>query len=167
MLLSRSIATRVNTCVVSSTSLPIKRAYASVHQGTVVGRPPQAPKRHPSAKSDSDLGSQILSALPRTQKSLPELIEEYNERSGHVLGTSLPYESRPSRERRVNFDDDGMVAMIAHCAQRGDDHTLTTCSGFALEGSNGQSYLLTCAHTLDEVKSGWLSFQISNRRVGR
>ncbi|RPD81810.1 hypothetical protein L226DRAFT_541444 [Lentinus tigrinus ALCF2SS1-7] len=88
-------------------------------------------------------------------------------RAGHVLGASLSYESRPNEERRVQFSPDAANAnvevstadeglfMVAHAVQdRTGKHKITYSSGFAVHAPGapeGQTVLVTCAHTLEEI----------------
>ncbi|KAI1797704.1 hypothetical protein LXA43DRAFT_968935 [Ganoderma leucocontextum] len=88
-------------------------------------------------------------------------------RAGHVLDLSLPYESRPTAERRIRFTtdakgvevssaDDGL-AMIAHAAHdcQSGRHKVTYSMGFAVAPPGlpeRQMALLTCAHTLEEIR---------------
>lgn len=75
----------------------------------------------------------------------------------NVLDYSLPYESTPATDRRIDFDakvEDGGVVVIAHCVRDGELHKITLCSGFALEGPghrDGETLAVTCAHTLEEA----------------
>ena len=69
----------------------------------------------------------------------------------------LPYESRPSDERRLKEDEDDGVYLVAHAAQHDDRYKVSLCSGFVLnvpaseDGADTGSVLATCAHTLEEV----------------
>jgi hypothetical protein len=78
-----------------------------------------------------------------------------------VLDVSLPYESHPSTHKRVGFTDgeDAGVLLIAHWARNGAEHKVTLSSGFALDapgvGTN-ECMVLTCAHTLEEARTGYL-----------
>ncbi|TFK87949.1 hypothetical protein K466DRAFT_575602 [Polyporus arcularius HHB13444] len=89
-------------------------------------------------------------------------------RAGQVLGASLPYESRPNDERRVQFSRDatdahaevstadGALFMVAHAVHdRTGKHKITYSSGFAVHApgtADGQTALVTCAHTLEEIR---------------
>jgi hypothetical protein len=44
------------------------------------------------------------------------------------------------------------VHLIAHVVRESDRNRITVSSGFALETPDGQSILVTCAHTLEEVR---------------
>jgi len=93
-----------------------------------------------------------LATAPSVERSsLPTLIQQYLTHSGKVLGVQLPYESRPSLARRVS-DNNCDIHLIAHVAREGDRHKITLSSGFAVDVSDGQSILVTCAHTLEEVR---------------
>ncbi|KAI0336004.1 hypothetical protein GY45DRAFT_1239025 [Cubamyces sp. BRFM 1775] len=92
--------------------------------------------------------------------------------AGRVLESSLPYESRPNAQRRVHFADiadeaetgsadvstaDGALAMIVHAVQDGNGkgHKLTYSSGFVVHAPGtpeGEAVLVTCAHTLEEIR---------------
>ncbi|KAH9835732.1 uncharacterized protein C8Q71DRAFT_93504 [Rhodofomes roseus] len=165
------------------------RPYAVVGSTTFIGKPPAPPdppsvpgpganvggNASPSLSSSFD--AHILAELRRNaqlqgehtlgatrgpaarQTQLPELIEQYVDRSGLVLDASLPYESRPAQERRVVFDAEeeaeASVAMVVHVAENGAEHKITYCSGFALSApklAEGQALYVTCAHTLEEIR---------------
>lgn len=145
------------------------RTYANVFPVTLVGKPPplndDAP---PPAAAPSALDALVLSQL-RTASApgLPALIQDYEQNEGFVLEPSLPYESRPTQDRRVSFErsateialDNGVV-MVAHAFQHRDRHKVAICSGFVLnvpsvvgatDGAQGDTVVATCAHTLEEV----------------
>jgi hypothetical protein len=131
------------------------RPYATVHSPLVLARPPNPPL-HTSGLRPLDRF--VLEALARTpsaaRTALPQLIQQYLDRAGNVLGAQLPYEPNPSPSRRVSFSTDkgGCVHLIAHAAREGDRHKVTVSSGFALDTPDGQSIFVTCAHTLEEVR---------------
>lgn len=138
----------------------LKRPYATVDGATIVTKPPRPPI--PAVEQESSMERQILAALSqadptRSWPNLPELFEQYINHSGNVLDSSLPYEPSPAVDRKTNFDatvEESAVSMIAHCAHVGDKHRFTFSSGFGLEGSGhrqGESLVLTCAHTLEEA----------------
>lgn len=96
-----------------------------------------------------------LSATPSVQRpDLSHLIRQYLTHSGKVLGTQLAYEPRPSSSRRISFSDNNScnIHLIAHVVCEGDRNKITLSSGFAVDSSDGQSILVTCAHTLEEVR---------------
>ncbi|KAI0762804.1 hypothetical protein C8Q74DRAFT_1371790 [Fomes fomentarius] len=97
--------------------------------------------------------------------SLTELVEQYLKRAGRVLGASLPYESRPSVERRAQFTQgaetetssaDGALVMVAHAVHdRTGKHKVAYSSGFAVHAPGlpeGETVYVTCAHTLEEIR---------------
>lgn len=146
------------------------RAYATVETPVIVAKPPLSPPPQlPTKESEppSDIDRIVLDTLSRTpsgsRASLPQLIDQYLQRSGRVLDQHLPYESRPSPSRRADFasvthhaQDPGAakVHLIAHAAQEGDRHKVTLASGFAIKATGeqeGESLFITCAHTLEEV----------------
>ena len=55
------------------------RSYATVYKPPFIAPPPRIPNTRP------DLDNHLLSALSDTQRGLPELIEQYVERSGHII----------------------------------------------------------------------------------
>lgn len=155
------------------------RHYAVVGTTTYVGEPPAAPTTPPpsrfppsssiSTDAPSAFDARVLYELRRraivpglegkapAHHDLPELIAQYNDNSGHTLEVSLPYESRPSADRRTTYDHKGehAVAMVVHAAQSGLDQKLTYCSGFALNApgrSEDQAVFVTCAHTFEEIR---------------
>ncbi|KAM5538211.1 hypothetical protein V8D89_008098 [Ganoderma adspersum] len=163
------------------------RRYAQVGSTTYVGEPPTAPDppagrststsaQGPSCPTQPQLPAKPYDALVLAElakegtsksPSLTDLVEQYMKRAGHVLDVSLPYESRPTAERRIHFTtdanevevssaDDALV-MVAHAAHdRSGRHKITYSMGFAVAPPGipeGQIALLTCAHTLEEVSS--------------
>lgn len=153
------------------------RAYATVETPVIVAKPPLSPPpRLPTKDSEptSEIDRIVLDALSRTpsgsRTSLPQLIDQYLQRSGRVLDQHLPYESRPSPSRRADFasvtphaQDPGAakVHLVAHAAQEGDRHKVTLASGFAIQGTDeqeGDSLFVSCAHTLEEVHVQITSF---------
>ncbi|KAI0374358.1 hypothetical protein BV20DRAFT_1011301 [Pilatotrama ljubarskyi] len=96
-------------------------------------------------------------------------------RAGHVLDSSLPYESRPGAERRARFSNvpvgqtakaevradvssaDDALVMVAHAVQdrKGKSQKVSYSSGFAVHAPGtpeGEAVLVTCAHTLEEIR---------------
>lgn len=131
------------------------RTYATIDTATIVARPPRPP-----VPVVEPIEQHVLAALGTSspnQPDLPDLIDQYLNRSGHVLDYSLPYELFPAASRRTNFDaaaEESAVSMIAHCVRDGDKHKVILSSGFALQGPGhrqGESLMLTCAHTLEEA----------------
>ncbi|OJT12602.1 hypothetical protein TRAPUB_10843 [Trametes pubescens] len=114
--------------------------------------------------------SASTSASPRPPLTpLTELVEQYMKRAGHVLPSALPYESRPGPERRAQFSDvgvegsaavcsaDGALVTIVHVVQdrTGRGHKVAYSSGFAVHAPGapaGEAVLVTCAHTLEEIR---------------
>jgi hypothetical protein len=133
-------------------TFPFKRQYATVKSPLLLGKPPNLPPQTPSPRP---LDRFILESLARTKgcTALPQLVQQYLDRSGIVLDAQLPYEPHPSPSRRVSFSasSGGDVHLIAHVARENDRNKVTVSSGFALETSSGQPILVTCAHTLEEV----------------
>ena len=138
------------------------RRYATVELPVIVAKPPLPPPV-PESVAHSALDSVVLNTLAHqpsgSRTSLPQLVQQYLERSGRVLDHQLPYEPQPSQPRRVNFDasqsEDRGVHLIAHCVQEGNRHKVTLSSGFALNAPGdhtNESIIVTCAHTLEEVR---------------
>lgn len=142
------------------------RCYATVRPVTFVGKPPQPPITSdvPAFTAPTALDSLILSQFRSiSATNLPSLIQQYDEREGHILESSLPYESRPNSSRRVKFDhvdtqSENGVVMVAHAVRHQDRHKVALCSGFALNlppsedaDATDRTVIVTCAHTLEEV----------------
>jgi hypothetical protein len=131
-----------------------RRTYATVHSPLFLAKPPVPP---PHASNPRPIDRFILENLANTPSAgctaLPQLIEQYLDRSGNILDAQLLHESRPSPSRRVSFstDEGSGVHLIAHVVREGDRSKITVSSAFTLETSDGQSVLVTCAHTLEEV----------------
>ncbi|KAJ7706437.1 hypothetical protein B0H17DRAFT_1037211 [Mycena rosella] len=143
-----------------ASKLCLRRPVASASASRLYATLPSVPNR-PSLEQDqvvpSQLDSRLLAALAaQSGPSLPDLIHEYRAQAGSVLSSSLPYESRPTKQRRPAFDNDNSVVMIAHCVQdRTGNHKVTISSGFALAApaeTDEGSLILTCAHTLEEIR---------------
>jgi hypothetical protein len=125
--------------------------------------PPGLSDPTPPRPSLSVLDTTILTHLSRvaTLSSLTDmktLAKEYSDRSEHVLNVSLPYESRPNATRRVDgvVSSGSGVVMVAHCVadEALQEHKVTVSSGFALNARSareGESLIVSCAHTLNEV----------------
>ncbi|KZT21694.1 hypothetical protein NEOLEDRAFT_1158121 [Neolentinus lepideus HHB14362 ss-1] len=134
------------------------RNYATADSPVALGKAPSPPK---SNNTRYELDARILNELlrrPSTSRvNLGNLVLEYMERGGNILQTSLPYESRPSSQRKVQLTsaaEDG-VAMVAHCVRDGENHKISLSSAFALEGSwkrEGESVIVSCAHTMEEIR---------------
>ena len=110
--------------------------------------------------------------------SIPHLIESSRLRSGKVLkGFSLPYESTPSLERRVRIDgkeesnrddqEQNGIVLVAHVVG-GREPKVVISSGFAIKAQQENStatdqgaMILTCFHTLHQVKLHSLSIYLS------
>ncbi len=136
--------------------IPHCRPFATVHSPLILAKPPAPP---PHTANPRPIDRFILENLANTpsagRTALPQLIEQYLDRSGNVLDAQLPYEPHPSPSRRVSFStDEGgdeHVHLIAHVVREGGRSKITVSSGFPLETSDGQPVLVTCAHTLEEV----------------
>ena len=145
MALARALA-RIHT--------PFPSSYATLHSPLILARPPNPPSHAPAPRP---LDRFVLEALASTRSAertaLPQLIQQYLERSGNVLSAQLPYEPHPSPSRRVSFStyESRDVHLVAHVTRESDRNKITVSSGFALDTSDGQSILVTCAHTLEEV----------------
>ena len=139
-------------------SLPFKHAnlrlYATANSPLIIAKPPKLP---PLTSAPRPLDSFILETLACApsagRTALPQLIQQYLDRSGNVLNVQLPYEPCPSPSRRVSFSTDtgDDVHIIAHVARENDRSKATVSSGFAVETADGMRILVTCAHTLEEV----------------
>ncbi|KAJ3508060.1 hypothetical protein NLJ89_g5963 [Agrocybe chaxingu] len=140
-----------------------------VHRGNersavhlVVGGVPHFPE--PARERSTDcvpplVDSHVLRTASKGRRTtLEEIIKQYVGKAGTVLDISLPYESRPSVTRRPLLKDahDSCkdVITVAHCAQFGREHKITLSSGFALnaEEKEGETLIVTCAHTLEEIR---------------
>ncbi|KAI0048415.1 hypothetical protein FA95DRAFT_1490875 [Auriscalpium vulgare] len=137
-----------------------RRPYATAHGPVLVARAPLPPPAPPAATPAAQpaIDRAILDALARTPSSsttaLPILIQQYLDRAAHVLDAHLPYEPTPSSARRVSFHIDGRtdsgIYAVAHVAREGDRSKITLASGFAIDA--GQPVVVSCAHTLEEIR---------------
>ncbi|KAF8895058.1 hypothetical protein CPB84DRAFT_1273220 [Gymnopilus junonius] len=140
-----------------------RRKYATVSP-SIVGQPPHPPES--TREEFSEAVSRLLdcrivqTASLGHQTSLPEIIRQYIETSGAIVDVSLPYEDRPSEARRANVSNPTEscknVFTVAHCTQVGSEHKITLSSGFALnvqsQKPEGETLIITCAHTLEEIR---------------
>lgn len=121
--------------------------------------PPEPPIAFvPPAPQLSSIDKKVLSTLgTKPQTSLSDIIGHYIDQTGNVLDASLPYESRPSEDRRVAFEDGASskeLVTIAHCLKHGNEHKIALSSGFALNAPaprEGETLIVTCGHTLEQV----------------
>lgn len=147
-----------------------KHCYATVDTAPIVARPPP-PAAVPVDIAPTSIDDHLLAALrgPPIHR-LSQLINQYENRAGHILDFSLPYEPSPASDRRVAFDHTTTpngVLMVGHCVRRGDKHKITLCSGFAVQSPREEEQLiLTCAHTFEEAcLINYLSFHITETLV--
>ncbi|KAF8807182.1 hypothetical protein BYT27DRAFT_6557763 [Phlegmacium glaucopus] len=150
--------------VVSVLSCKSRRCPYATISSSIIGQRPLHPsdltQDEPSTSVPLLLDSHILQAtLCEHKTSLLDIIKQYIDTSGTVLDVSLPYESRPSENRRPHLttgaDSCRNVITVAHCARLGANHKIALSSGFALnvEGrKKGETLIITCAHTLEEVR---------------
>ena len=128
-----------------------RRSYATVHSPLFLANPPLPP---PHASNPRPIDRFILENLANSpsagRTALPQLIQQYLDRSGNILDAQIVHEPRPSPSRRVSFST-GDVHLIAHVVRENDRSKITVSSGFFLETSDGQPVLVTCAHALEEV----------------
>lgn len=106
------------------------------------------------------IDTQILKALDvQPQTSLSDIIGHYIDQTGNVLNVSLPYESQPSGDRRVMFEErvsSKEIVTVAHSVKDGDAHQIALSSGFALNAPaprDGEMLIVTCGHTLEEIRA--------------
>lgn len=91
--------------------------------------------------------------------TLTRLFDQYNDNAGHVLPSTLPYESRPSLSRQPLRQPvpEPSICLIAHAFEDTDGkaQSVTISSGFALEAKHSgkaDALFVTCAHTLEQVR---------------
>ncbi|KAJ3479185.1 hypothetical protein NLI96_g9238 [Meripilus lineatus] len=112
----------------------------------------------PSVVSSPSWDARVLANIDDSSTSFLKLVDQYVDRSGTVLDVPLPYESRPTSGRRVQFDaSDNGVFMISHALRHESQHRVTVCSGFALNVAQTSDHsdspmIVSCAHTLEEVR---------------
>ncbi|KIM48445.1 hypothetical protein M413DRAFT_440182, partial [Hebeloma cylindrosporum] len=153
-----------------------QRPYATVSPSIIGQAPhPAEPTRDEFSESVPPvLDSLVLQAASNCRKTLlPDIIKQYIETAGTVLDLTLPYESRPSDSRRPSLTNPAHscknVITVAHCAQVGLEHKITLSSGFALniEDRKGETLILTCGHTLEEIRQSPLLLSDAPSDVSR
>ncbi|KAI0690708.1 hypothetical protein BC835DRAFT_1407464 [Cytidiella melzeri] len=147
------------------------RFFATVQPATIVSKPPKPPHIALPA-SISTLDALILSELRASRVApLTTIVQNYDENNGHVLDSPLPYESRPNDVRRVRFDGSDGIVVVAHAIQHGDAHNVALSTGFALNVAQGEdddsrrSIILSCAHTLEEMRHSTLFSSLSSAQT--
>ncbi|KAF5368477.1 hypothetical protein D9758_002379 [Tetrapyrgos nigripes] len=157
---------------VSWTSLRLVcRKFATVSSSAINRYPTSKPAAELLEGSvPSQLDRSILSAVQSGRYPLSGLIRDYLDNVGTVLDASLAYESRPSPSRslssRTSESSRNPLVLVAHCVRDGNNHKLTLCSGFALKVSSqreGEAYVLTCAHTFEEIRHSPLMFNTTSK----
>ncbi|KAF9480437.1 hypothetical protein BDN70DRAFT_805285 [Pholiota conissans] len=164
------------------------RCFATVSSSIIAQPPHPPPPPSPEEGLVDDvpplLDARVLQAAARPHATtIGEIVKQYLTSAGTVLDAALPYEPSPAAERRPRIGDPGEsareVVTVAHVARDGLEHKLTLASGFALnvrdkgvagEGE-GETLVLTCAHTLEEARTwrlrNWplLMSAMTNRRT--
>lgn len=78
--------------------------------------------------------------------------EKYRAHSGTVLDHVLPYEAYPSASRRAGHRSTGDEVVLVIHAVDGDEVTNhVVSSGFIVQTEEGDRYVVSCAHTLEQV----------------
>ncbi|EKM83399.1 hypothetical protein AGABI1DRAFT_123732 [Agaricus bisporus var. burnettii JB137-S8] len=128
------------------------RALATVSPSILHQREPPPPP--PLSVLDGHLLSTLDTS--RNHASLASIVHQYKMQSGDILNISLPYESRPPEQRRPSLTQahSGLV-LVAHCIKDGSENKISLSTGFALEAPSpvkDETLILTCTHTLEEVR---------------
>ncbi|CAE6389572.1 unnamed protein product [Rhizoctonia solani] len=113
----------------------------------------------PSAAELAPLEKYIYDRILNSSASAPlsRIHAEYKSHAGRVLDAQLPYESRPSAQRRIDplSTDGNEVVLVAHLAvSKTGQCRLSLSSGFALNfGTEGEEEqcIATCCHSLEEI----------------
>lgn len=150
-------------------SAPRRRCLATVCSSIIIQPPhPPPPPAHQDGLIDADipplLDARVLQAAARPhQTPIADIVKQYVTAAGTVLDVTPPYEACPAAERRPHIAEPGEsgreVVTVAHVARDGLEHKVTLASGFVLnvkapgvEGQDEEAMVLTCAHTLEEVR---------------
>ena len=146
-------------------TLRTRRHYASVSPFIIVLPPPPPLPKKSAAQNGSDktigeslFDTKCFAALSDQvdQTPLTTLIRQYMYAADTVLDcVHLPYESRPANDQRVKVKDSKDLVLVAHCATDGFNDKVTLSSGFLLNArrrEDDECLVLTCAHTLEEVR---------------
>lgn len=149
------------------------RSYASaaLAQPALDTRPPSAPAR--PAENDDPLDAYTAEVAQSLKAETPRggssLFAQSQKNAGVTLDDSVPYEAYPSAARRADApvretvgalssaQGDGLVLVLHAVLPSGEDPPdSTVCSGFVVDasdtGESGRQLVVTCAHTLLEVK---------------
>jgi hypothetical protein len=129
------------------------RRYATVDPSPLVARPPPEPPIPTISEIDARVLSRLYSDHGKNV-SLQALVQQYYDRSGHILDSTLPYESRPGLDRCVDVTSNNSMLVLAHCARDKAEHKITLASAFALKAPDlpeDRSLVVSCAHTLHEA----------------
>ncbi|KAF5337395.1 hypothetical protein D9611_003254 [Ephemerocybe angulata] len=161
------LVSRCSTGIQFSRTAARFRLLATVSPSFIPTRQPPPPPTPvvPDKPEPSYIDSQILKKLdgqPQTGPSLSDIIGHYIDQTGNVLDVVLPYESLPSPERRIKFEDtvsSKEIVTVAHCVKNGEDHRIGLSSGFAVNAPalrKGEKLIVTCAHTLEQIRASSL-----------
>ncbi|TFK76879.1 hypothetical protein BDN72DRAFT_753719 [Pluteus cervinus] len=150
-------------------SLSSRAAYATVSQTKVLSQNLPPPSLGGKEVISSLLDQEILKALRRPSPktiSLHDVFDQYSSNASHILDFHLPNESVPRASRRplinaASTDISNEMVLVAHCVKSERTHEITISSGFALETpeNTGETLVLTCAHTLEQLRQTLPSFK--------
>lgn len=109
--------------------------------------------------------------------TIHDLYQQYLNEAGNVINRVVPYEERPHAAKRADashddcaysneLEGDGLVLVVHAQLDASLSHLekTTVCSGFVVNASTNHSNqgdtIVTCAHTLEEVRALLYAFQL-------
>lgn len=161
---------------ISRSSLSGRGTFSKPRQGLRLGRSyasttSSTPEEVHSILPEQDELDRYLDELahmipPQDTASIHDTYYQYHEEAGTVIDRVVPYEERPSQQKRADAvldsldreQGDGLVLVVHAQLDRRSTHLTktTVCSGFvvnaSLNDSNQGDTIVTCAHTFEEVR---------------
>ncbi|KAG8935909.1 hypothetical protein FRC02_005664 [Tulasnella sp. 418] len=126
---------------------------------------PQQPPMKPVAKeSIHAFDAEIMQAfsllhikgVEKPPVSLPSLLRQYDDNAGRAIRAKLLNESAPSLSRRPplangSFRSNGLT-LVAHVVSDGQEDEIALASGFFIQPKGMRPMLVSCAHTLEQIR---------------
>lgn len=132
------------------------REFAQVVPGFPVPPPISATDHAPTDDLAQNLNRYLISQAEilnnEGSNRVATLIDQYHNHRGREIRDTIATEPHPNTDRRIKTESEICpISLIAHVAKVGSREKICVSSGFHLEMESGESYLLTCAHTIEEI----------------
>ncbi|CCA77756.1 hypothetical protein PIIN_02978 [Serendipita indica DSM 11827] len=114
---------------------------------------PSKPQHNAISKLDQFLLSKLSDVSSGTNR-VATLIHQYESNRGKEIKANLAAEPHPSPSRAVRTTSTACpVVLVAHLARSKTLERVCVSSGFRVETNRGDPCFITCAHTLEELRS--------------